>query len=476
MKRIIRSLAEIILVSSVCLAAKAGCYLFPVMEAADGQTEYEAEEKGSVGQIDTEHLTYFGLEEFSVSLPVVYIDTDGRQIERENKVWASVGISYADPEAEEKNIMEGPDTLEAATIKMRGASSYLFNKKQYRLKFYTEQGAGKAKEYSFLGMGADSEWVLNGPFLDKTLVRNRLLYELAGEIFEWAPHTRYCELFLNGRYQGVYLAVEPVTVGQSRLDLSRYSLMSGETAWLVKRDRIGTEEKPIRSYGEVNGKVQNSLYIDYPSKKKITDIQRGWIEQDISRLEYCLYGDRSGYPLPDYVNYIDMDNFVDYFIFNEAAMNHDAGNLSTYVYKDLQGTMKMAVWDYNNAYDNYQWFETPADEWYVIDNSWFSQLVRDRAFLDRVMERYGQLRQNILSEEHIYALIDAYQEEMGEAVERNFAVWGYTFDDSFMNDEERELHSYEEAVKQLKRTIHERFVFMDTHLEDLYENCAPASQ
>ena len=45
-----------------------------------------------------------------------------------------------------------------------------------------------------------------------------------------------------------------------------------------------------------------------------------------------------------------------------------------------------------------------------------------------------------------------------------------------MNDEERELHSYEEAVKQLKRTIHERFVFMDTHLEDLYENCAPASQ
>ena len=37
MKRIIRSLAAIILVSSVCLAAKAGCYLFPVMEAADGQ-------------------------------------------------------------------------------------------------------------------------------------------------------------------------------------------------------------------------------------------------------------------------------------------------------------------------------------------------------------------------------------------------------------------------------------------------------
>ena len=87
------------------------------------------------------------------------------------------------------------------------------------------------------------------------------------------------------------------------------------------------------------------------------------------------------------------------------------------------------------------------------------------------MKRYKELRQDILSEEHIYALIDKYQAELGDAIERNFAIWGYTFDESFTNEEERELHSYEEAVEQLKRTIRERLAFMDEHLEDLYENC-----
>lgn len=471
MKRMIRWLLASVSLLSACFAAEAGNNDFLTVDVSEGKAEGKETDNDMIGKIDGEYLEYYGLEIFTTGLPVIYIDTDGQQIEKENKVWASVGILDAKPDAGERSIMEKPDMVEAATIKMRGASSYLFDKKQFRIEFYLKEGNGKTKDYDFLGMGEDSKWVLNGPFLDKTLIRNRLLYSLAGEIFEWAPDTRYCELFLNGRYQGVYLAVEPVTNGRNRLNLSRYGLLSGETAWLVKRDRIGTEENPIRTYAEMRGKVQNSLYIDYPSPKKITDAQRSWIEQDISRLEYCLYGDESGYPNQDYSLYIDRENFADYFIFNELAMNHDAGNLSTYIYKDLQGKMRMAVWDYNNALDNYQWFKMPTDEWYVIYNSWFAQLVKDRDFLDLVVKRYKELRQDILSEEHIYALIDKYQAELGDAIERNFAIWGYTFDESFTNEEERELHSYEEAVEQLKRTIRERLAFMDEHLEDLYENC-----
>lgn len=475
MKRIIRSLLATVILLSVCLAAEGGCYRFQAEKTTQEQRKGEEEDSvGNMESVDLEYLEYYGLGAFSSDLPVVYIDTDGQQIEKENKIWSTVGVLDVKESSGARKITEEPDFFETATIKMRGASSYYrFDKKQYRIKFYESQGGNKAKEYGFLGMDADSEWILNGPFLDKTLVRNRVLYQLAGEIFEWAPDTRYFELFLNGRYQGVYLAVEPVTKGVNRLNLSRYGLLSGETAWLVKRDRIGTEENPIRTYGEVNGKVQNSLYIDYPSPKKITNTQRRWIGDDISRLEYCLYGDKSGYPIRDYRLYIDLDNFVDYFIFNEAVMNYDAGNLSTYIYKELQGKMKLAVWDFNNAYDNYQWFKMQTDEWYMVNNSWFDQLVKDRAFVDRVTERYGELRQNVLSEEHIYGLMDAYQAELGDAVGRNFAIWGYKFEETLMDSEERELHSYEEAIDQLKGAIHDRFVFMDAHLEDLYANCEP---
>lgn len=66
-------------------------------------------------------------------------------------------------------------------------------------------------------------------------MRNHLVYELAREIFEWAPDSRYVELFVNGKYQGVYLVVEPVTNGESRLNLSEIGLSTGETAYVIKR-------------------------------------------------------------------------------------------------------------------------------------------------------------------------------------------------------------------------------------------------
>ncbi len=69
-------------------------------------------------------------------------------------------------------------------------------------------------------MGADDNWVLHGPFLDKTLLRNYICYQLAGEIMPYTPDTRFCEVFLNGSYQGVYLCMESVKFGQDRVALT----------------------------------------------------------------------------------------------------------------------------------------------------------------------------------------------------------------------------------------------------------------
>lgn len=280
---------------------------------------------------DEEYLDYYGLGNFKTSLPVIYIDTQGQQIEKENKIRALLGV-LQQKENGKRNVTEQPDMVETVTINMRGASSYYhFEKKQYRIKFYKNEESRKAKEIEFLGMDAHSEWVLNGPYLDKTLLRNRLLYSLAGEIFEWAPDTRFCEVFLDGRYQGVYVATEPVTSGETRLNLAEFGLLSGETAYLVKRDRVGTEKIKLETAGKSMGKTVNDLYVTYPSNANITEKQKNWIEQDISRFESVLYSDSFADEKNGYARYIDVDNFVDYFIFNEFTMNRDAGNLSTYI-------------------------------------------------------------------------------------------------------------------------------------------------
>lgn len=416
---------------------------------------------------DEETLKYYDLGKFSTTLPVIYMNTKGQKILKENAIWGNIALLDRNEEAQ--SIFSVPNSIYRATIKYRGASSYSkFDKKQYRIEFY-KNNKDSTKKVSLAGMGANSEWVLNGPYLDKTLIRNKLVYDLAGELNGWAPDTRFVELFVDGKYQGVYLAVEPVTNGESRLRLAEFGLLSGETAYVVNRDRIDTGTEEIETWGKTKGHTYNALYIRYPSKNKITKKQKEYIKNDISEFEQVLYGKNFSDKRIGYQAYIDMDNWVDYFIINEFAMNYDAGNLSTYVYKELGGKLQLAAWDFNNGFDNYQWFHTETDRLYTVENSWFDRLWQDESFKEHVCERYGQLRKTTLSDEHIAEKIASYQAELGAAVDRNFKVWGYSFDENLLvgtgkDGRSRDIGSYEEAMQQLTDTIRERLAYLDKEL------------
>ena len=136
--------------------------------------------------------------------------------------------------------------------------------------------------------------------------------------------------------------------------------------------------------------------------------------------------------------------------------------------------MQIAIWDYNNCFDNYPWFTQDFQEFILQENSWFSRLLQDRVFVDKVVERYRELREGTLSEEYLYQRIDACVEELGEAKERNFAVWGYTFYGKLLVEDDdipRNPTNYEEAIEQLKSSIHTRLSFLDEHITDLYQGC-----
>lgn len=469
MKRISRILLCILMITVLCGLSVVGNSVVKSESKSkeNKRTAITNEEMKEWAAPDEESLGYYDLGEFSTTLPVVYMNTKGQQVLKENVIWGTIAL--LDGNGEEQSVFSVPNSIYRATIKYRGASSYSkFDKKQYRIKFYKNK-KDSAKEVSLAGMGANSEWVLNGPYLDKTLIRNKLVYDLARELNGWAPDTRFVELFVDGEYQGVYLAVEPITNGESRLRLSKFGLLSGETAYIVNRDRIDTGSEEIETWGKTNGYTYNALYIRYPSKNKITEKQKEYIAKDISEFEQALYGNNFSDKRMGYQAYIDMDNWVDYFIINEFAMNYDAGNLSTYIYKELGGKLQLAVWDFNNGFDNYQWFRTETDALHTVENSWFERLWQDENFRDRVCERYVQLRKTTLSDEHIAEKIASYQEELGEAVDRNFKVWGYSFKENLLvgtnkKGISRDIGSYEEAMKQLTDTIRERLAYLDQEL------------
>lgn len=469
MKRIGRILLCILMITILCGISIVGNFVVKSENNSKGKkrTVITKEEMKEWAAPDEEMLKYYNLGKFSTTLPVIYMNTKGQQILKENVICGNIALLDGNEEAQ--SVSAVPNSIYRATIKYRGASSYSkFDKKQYRIKFYKNSKENE-KKVSLAGMGANSEWVLNGPYLDKTLIRNKLVYDLARELNGWAPDTRFVELFVDGEYQGVYLAVEPVTNGESRLRLAEFGLLSGETAYVVNRDRIDTGTEEIETWGKTEGYTYNALYIRYPSKNKITEKQKEYIKNDISEFEQVLYGKNFSDKRIGYQAYIDMDNWVDYFIINEFAMNYDAGNLSTYVYKELGGKLQLAAWDFNNGFDNYQWFHTETDRLYTVENSWFDRLWQDESFKEHVCERYGQLRKTTLSDEHIAEKIASYQAELGAAVDRNFKVWGYSFDENLLvgtgkDGRSRDIGSYEEAMQQLTDTIRERLAYLDKEL------------
>ena len=457
---------------AVCvLACVIGAQLY-----ANGVLQASGSEGARGDSAPTEHAD----DALASHLPIIEISTGGTQIEKETAIVAEMRVM----DGAETNYSDDEPTVSSdIALKYRGNSSYLtFDKMSYRVTLLHdgESGADSRKtEESLLGMASDSEWVLYGPFLDRSFVRNKVMYDLARELMDWAPDSRYCELIVDGEYRGIYLLVEPVRNSTGRLGLTQFGLVSGETAYVLKRDREGTEANVLSTYGNEMGYTHQEMSIAYPSEANLTEPQYAWIENDFRRFEEALYGESFADPSTGYAAYIDVESFVDYYLLNEFAMISDASYLSTYIYKDLDDTLKLAVWDFNNGFDNYPWDIKEIDEFAVADNNWFDRLLEDRAFVDAVRTRWQELRAGIMSDAALVERVDGEYASLGDAVERNNEVWGYVYEEHLLNMYESETtgstredpSSPEEAVSMLKDTMLARASWMDEHLADLYARC-----
>ncbi len=416
-------------------------------------------------------------------LPILRIDTGGEPIP-----WVSLsgeprdGLpagTRLDPDCTVELIWhEGEWNTEAdepfmeapGTIRIRGNSSRNFDKKSYLLRFINERGGNKSRP--LVGMAAGAEWVLNGPILDRTLLRNYLCYTVAGEVMDYAPDSRYCELILNGEYRGVYLLVSAITREKGRLDLTESkNRNSPVTSWIVRWDRDGKGDMllPTFTYYTYKDGV-SSIDLRYPGESIVTEEKAQYVIEEISAIEREIYA-------TGHCDKLDLEEFARYFVLNEFFGNVDAGRFSTFYYKDVRGKVKPVVWDFNNAMNNYIDYEYGDDGFYLIDAPWFSGLLQNKDFVEEVIAEYRALRFSILSDESLTAMIDETVAFLGNAVDRNYEVWGYVFvpgseeGRNYLQPAERNYYSYEESVEQLKSWMTARGRWLDKNIETLLQFC-----
>ena len=181
------------------------------------------------------------------------------------------------------------------TIELRGNSSQWNDKRPYRLETVDEDGENN--NVSLLGMPDENDWVLYAPWQDKSLIRNVLTYQIANEMGRYAARTRYCELYLNDDYKGIYVLMEKIKRDQNRIDISK--LEPDETTgddltggYILKFDWYWTGDNIGGFESEHDGMVYN---YHYPKPDDIVPEQEEYIQQYIHDFETVMLG-------PDYTN------------------------------------------------------------------------------------------------------------------------------------------------------------------------------
>jgi subtilisin-like proprotein convertase family protein len=402
------------------------------------------------------------------NLPLILINTHGKAILDEPRIWSEMQIIN---NASKINAVGDSSQYYkyGITIETRGSTSQSFPKKP--MGFTTVLKNLADTNVSLLGLPEEHDWILNATYNDKSLMRDVLTYELARRSGRYASRHRYCELFINGNYEGIYVLMEKVKRDKYRVDISK----------LEPKDSVGNALtggyilKIDKTTGNNNGGFNaNGVYYqyDYPNGSDMVAQQIAYIQNYLGKFETALSGSQFQDPSAGFRQYADVNTFIDYSIMNEISKNVDGYRLSTYLFKERDsrgGKFRMGpIWDFNLAWNNADYNNSSSPIGWEIDLSsglpfWWKRFRQDTAYVKAYYCRWNQLRQSTLSLYNIYRFIDSTYNQLEEASYRNFQRWPVMGNYIWPNPSPLS-YSMREEVDSLKSWILKRCEWIDSEL------------
>ena len=347
-------------------------------------------------------------------LPILYVDTQGSEINSKD--------DYVDGNVSIIGSNDFPD-LSSTEMKIKGRGNSTWwqggigrpdnMKKPYQIKF-----GDKTK---VLNMPKDKKWVLLAEISDISLIRNKIVREIANMgSFDYVPQSEYTELFINNKHAGTYLIGQKVEESKNRVNI-------GDDGYLVEIDtdahgRIEEDDVYFRS------NVWSSHYKDgvFNIKEPSLDFDSEkfhLIKDHINSFEDALFGDNFKDPDIGYRSFIDLPSFIDWFLVNEISKNQDAASFSSIYFNYIPGEkIKMGpIWDFDLAFGNvnYSNAENPEGFW-IKDNLWYKRMFEDPYFKQMVQERFDYYNNNLSL---ILSKISGFETYLSKSQKKNFELY-----------------------------------------------------
>lgn len=343
-------------------------------------------------------------DEFSSSLPIVYLNSDfgmwpdtdyvsaptgcwGSSIINNDYVNTSIQITSKDGEI--------INDYSGARFKVRGNTSAYSERKGYKIKLESKDDMLKGilpgnrddKKY------ADKEWqLLNKARSIKQTVGFEVMRELGAA---YVPDSAYVNLFINGDYRGIYLLMDTVKDGNGSGDKQARVPINSD-GFLIEDDAYWWNES---LYFETPLTKNSPMHytFKYPDPKDIsvTSEKYIYIKKYFTDFENSLLSSSQS----DYLSYINQESFVVWVLGQDIMCNEDGGGANIFVYKKDSSSSPLYMgpgWDYDATLTNVEGLSHSRNNPYFIYPSIFKKSSFVNAYNELFKQKKDALVNNVM--------------------------------------------------------------------------------
>ncbi len=352
--------------------------------------------------------------EHSQPLPTIELTAESFQFDQKN----SCEITYFD------NAIQ---FTESGKIKCRGGSSSGFPKHSFTFKM--------AHQRSLAGLPSQRTYILNANYIDKTMMRHKICFDLFREMNpekNLASQCAYVNVITNGKPVGLYVLMQKLNAGSLGLN---------------KKDSLAMifKDPPI-FYGE------NRLeWVQEPGnyfQQNFPDIEEKDLNGYMENVMQFIINANDSIFAHDIGHLFDLENILDWHLLLMFTNNGDGVMKNFYLYKrDSFTPFRIAIWDYDDSFGRDGEGELKMTKSLPnFDRCLLLNRLQNSPYFNYdecLRQRYKELRDaGLFSKKHIQKMIEANDKIIRKDVERNFKIWpidGIGYYDSKSYEEELEI-------------------------------------